>query len=82
MIFILYFLISGLVCYYSAIQLERDDLPEKEQEKIDDMRKEIFYHFGTLNIYPLLYIMCLIFGWILLPIAFVFDIIEKFKKEE
>jgi len=76
-IFIFYFLIAGMFCYYQAIQLERDDLPEEEQDRVNEIRKEIFYHFGTINIYPLLYLIALLFGWALLPLSIIFAILEK-----
>ena len=74
---LIYFLLSGLYCHYAVSYLEKEDVPDKYKEDIENFKKEIFYSFGTLNVLPTLYIVALLFGWIIVPISIIQSIVNR-----
>lgn len=75
--FLIYFLICGIYCHRAVSYLEKDNVPEKYKEDIENFKKEIFYSFGTLNVLPMLYIIALLFGWIIVPICIIESIVNR-----
>ena len=78
----IYFLLSGLICHYlvtkklTMTEEEIKNLPEKKREKEEELRRDIYVNFGDLNILPIIQVLSLILGWLLLPIALIFKILD------
>jgi len=83
--FLIYFLLAGMYVHWkitNVLTMTEEDinkLPDKEKETIQDMNREIYIHFGNLNILPFVQILALLFGWILIPISIVNSILKLFN---
>lgn len=75
--FLIYFLICGMYCHQAVSYLEKDNVPDKYKDDIENFKKEIFYSFGTLNVLPMLYIIALLLGWIIVPICIIESIVNR-----
>lgn len=79
--FWIYFLISGLLlCLYTDYVLKHRDWvlsvlkDENEKDDFEKLLDQLEYMSLSINIYPLLYCLCMLFGWILLP----YTLLERF----
>ena len=84
--FIIYFCISGIICWYlihNIPKLEEAKITatEKELEQIKEIERLIYTCFGTAfnHLFPLIQILCLLFGWLIIPICILQTIAEKFQ---
>lgn len=83
--FLIYFLLAGMYVHWkitNVLTMTEEDinkLTDKKKETIQDMNREIYIHFGNLNILPFAQILALLFGWILIPISIVNSILKLFN---
>lgn len=81
-IYLLYFIITGLYCYFKVSKLQDYvNLPAPERDELDDLISQIYVQFGMSveQVLPILQIFALLLGWLLLPMSIVQTIIDKFK---
>ena len=86
-IFIIYMLITGMLCHYGVTKKltmtkeEIDKLPEKKREEYEEIKSLIYVNFGNMDILPFIQIMALLLGWLLIPYSILNFIIEKFDSK-
>ena len=75
-IFFLYWLISGIICLlFSCVECHRKDIKRELEEEIFDSDSELLVGVTFLVVYAFL----LLFGFIILPVTTVRNVILKIK---
>lgn len=86
-IFIIYFLLSGMLCHYgitrklTATEEQVNKLSKERKEKYEEMKSMLELVTGNVESFiPFVQVMCLLFGWILLPYVILSRVLDKFTK--
>lgn len=85
-IFMGYVILSGLYLYsvihrpdFDTLLNEIENLDEKTKEEWEDLQSQWYVLFNNKNILPVIDIICLLFGWVILPMCLFSSISKMFK---
>jgi hypothetical protein len=87
--FIIYFCISGFLCWtvlthgVTDLDKRKQQANGKELQKIQELESFIYVNFGSAfdKMLPTLQLFCLLFGWLLIPMALCTILLDKLNKK-